>query len=60
LQHIFGISVGAVSQVLKSTLEHVPVAECYGQGLDLVGDLVHPNIEECLTILHNLLLEQFA
>ena len=50
----------AVSEVLKGTLEHVPLTKGGRQALDLVRDLVLPNIEEGLALLHDLLLKQFC
>jgi len=44
----------------NALLQHESVTECRGQSLDLVGDLVHPNIEESLSILHDTFLKVFA
>lgn len=44
----------------ESLLEDPSFGESSGESLDLIGDLIHPDLEEGLTLLHDLLLHELA
>ena len=59
-EKLLSLGICAIGEILESALEHVPVTESACKALDLIGNLVHPNIEERLSVLHDLLLQKLG
>ena len=59
-ENLLGFGISAVGKILESSLKHIPVTEGGSEALNIIGSLVHPNIEERLAVFHNFLLQQLA
>lgn len=57
---LLGWGMSALFHVLNSSLEHVSLSKCLGEALNLIRDMVKPNIEESLSLLHDPLLQSFT
>lgn len=55
---LFHSWVRALLNRIESSLKHVSLTKCLCNRLDLIGNFIHPHIEECLSLLHNLLLHE--
>ena len=60
LEDQLGLRIGAICEILKSSLQHVPVSKGDSEALNLVGHLVHPDVVERLSFLHHLCLQNFT